>query len=104
MSTTERGSRNRGPWVEGGEKIAELRKAREITVAELVEQAGLPSVSWMDDVEAGRRPVPSVFYRALALHLDIALADFAALCLSHYDVKAYEALFGGEAPALRLAA
>ncbi|MDW3206755.1 MAG: helix-turn-helix transcriptional regulator [Alphaproteobacteria bacterium] len=94
----------RGPWVEGGHQIAALRKAREITKAELAEQAGLPSVAWIADVEAGRRPVPSVFYKALGLQLGMSASEFAALCLKHYDPKAYEALFGAEIPALKLAA
>lgn len=94
----------RGPWAEGGRRIADMRRTREITVAELAEQAGLPSTSWMADVEAGRRPVPSVFYKTLAKELDMNTADFAAFCLKYYDPKAYEALFGTETPALRLVA
>ena len=104
MSMMKQNTQNRGPWVKAGEKIAELRQMREITVTELAEQAGLPSAIWLNDLEAGRRPVPSVFYRSLALHLDMKLTDFASLCLSYYDAKAYEALFGAEAPALKLAA
>ncbi|WP_421876692.1 helix-turn-helix domain-containing protein [Pacificispira sp.] len=94
----------RGPWAEGGHKIAAMRQAREITQSELAEQAGLPSVGWIADVEAGRRPVPSVFYKALGQQLGLGASDFAALCLKHYDPKAFEALFGAEKPALKLAA
>lgn len=94
----------RGPWAVGGHRIAELRRAREITTAELAEQAGLPSTLWMADVEAGRRPVPSVFYKTLAKQLGMNTAEFAALCLKFYDPQAYEALFGSETPTLRLVA
>ncbi|HAE01850.1 MAG TPA: XRE family transcriptional regulator [Rhodospirillaceae bacterium] len=94
----------RGPWAEGGHQIAQLRLAREITQAELAEQAGLPNAGWLSDIEVGRRPVPSAFYQAMALQLGMTASDFAALCLRHYDPKAYEALFGVEAPALKLAA
>ncbi|MEQ8442285.1 MAG: helix-turn-helix transcriptional regulator [Alphaproteobacteria bacterium] len=85
----------RGPWAEGGSKMAALRVARELTVAELAEQADLPSVTWLEDVEAGRRPVPSAFYQPLSRELGLSVPDFAGLCLMHYDPRAYEALFGG---------
>lgn len=95
----------RSPWGQGGEALARLRIARQITVAELVEQADLPSISWMADVEAGRRPVPSAFFAPLAREYDLPLRDFAALCLSFYDAKAYHALFGGaQIAALKAAA
>ena len=94
----------RGPWADGGLQIAALRKAREITPVELAEQAGLPSAAWIVDVETGRRPVPSAFYRAMARELGLAPADFAALCLKHYDPKAHDALFGAEPPILKVAA
>lgn len=94
----------RGPWAQGGLQIAGLRAAREITQAELAEQAGLPSAAWIADVEAGRRPVPSAFYKTLARELNMAVSDFAKLCLKHYDPKAHDALFGSEAPALKIAA
>ena len=84
----------RGPWVQGGEKLAALRADRQITVSELTEQADLPSATWMADVEAGRRPVPSVFFAPLAREYGVSVRDFAALCLSFYDPKAYQALFG----------
>lgn len=93
-----------GPWAQGGREIATLRQAREITTAELAEQAGLPSAAWVADVEAGRRSVPSVFYRPLAAQLGLDTKEFAALCLKFYDPKAHEALFGAEAPALRAVA
>jgi transcriptional regulator with XRE-family HTH domain len=93
-----------GPWVQGGREIAALRRAREITAAELAEQAGLPSAAWVADVEAGRRSVPSVFYRPLAEELGLDTRDFAALCLKFYDPKAHEALFGVDAPTLRAVA
>lgn len=93
-----------GPWAQGGREIAALRQAREITMSELAEQAGLPSAAWVADVEAGRRSVPSVFYRPMAAELGMDVKDFAGLCLSFYDPKAYEALFGGDAPALRAVA
>jgi|TARA_R110000772_G_scaffold15676_1_gene45312 transcriptional regulator with XRE-family HTH domain len=94
----------RGPWAEGGHQIEQLRLAREITQAELAEQAGLPNAGWLSDIEVGRRPVPSAFYQSMALQLGMTASDFAALCLRHYDPKAYEALFGVEVPALKLAA
>mgnify|MGYP003154475427 FL=1 len=37
----------RGPWAEGGHQIEQLRLAREITQAELAEQAGLPNAGWL---------------------------------------------------------
>ena len=48
--------------------------------------------------------MPSAFYQSMALQLGMTASDFAALCLRHYDPKAYEALFGVEVPALKLAA
>jgi transcriptional regulator with XRE-family HTH domain len=83
----------RGPWARGGLEIAALRTACEITQKELVEQANLPSRSWIEDVEAGRRPVASAFYKSLAAVLGLETADFAKLCLKYYDPKAYEAIF-----------
>ena len=96
----------RGPWVQGGETLANLRTERQITIAELTEQADLPSTAWMADVEAGRRPVPSVFFAPLAREYGISVRDFATLCLSFYDPKAYQALFGtvGDAASLKAAA
>lgn len=86
----------RGPWAQCGEKLAKLRAERQITAAELAEQADLPSVTWITEVEAGRRPVPSVFFAPLAREYNVSLRDFAILCLSHYDQKAYQALFGSD--------
>lgn len=95
---------HRSPWMAAGDKIAALRMAREITQQELAEQAGLPSANWVADVEAGRRPVPSAFYRALALQFGMTVSDFAAFCLKQYDHQAYEALFGSDQLVLKLAA
>ncbi len=95
---------SRSPWAEAGAQIATLRQSREITQAELAEQAGLPSATWLGDVEVGRRPVPSAFYQTLSRELGMTVAEFAAMCLRHYDRKAYDALFGLDIPALKLAA
>jgi transcriptional regulator with XRE-family HTH domain len=86
----------RGPWAQGGAKMTALRQTRELTLAELAEQADLPSVAWMEDVEAGRRPVPSAFYARLGREFGLSVSDFAALCLKYYDPRAFDALFGGE--------
>lgn len=94
-----------GPWAQGGMEMAALRATLEITQAELAEQAGLPGAAWVADMETGRRPVPSVFYRPLAREFRMDAAEFAALCLKHYDPKAHDALFGAVArPALKIAA
>jgi transcriptional regulator with XRE-family HTH domain len=94
-----------GPWAQGGTELAALRAALEITQAELSEQAGLPGAAWVADVEAGRRPVPSVFYRPMAREFGMDTAVFATLCLKHYDPKAHDALFGAaDAPVLKVAA
>ena len=83
-----------GPWQKGGQWIAELRQAQQITRAELAEQIDVPSARWIEEVEAGRRPVPSALYRAYAVQFGWYTADFAARCLSFYDPLAYQALFG----------
>ena len=93
-----------GPWAEGGRRMAELRLALEVTPSELAEQAGLPSAAWVADVEAGRRPVPSSFYKTLARQFGFTAAAFAAECLKHYDADAFEALFGAEIVELKVAA
>jgi transcriptional regulator with XRE-family HTH domain len=82
------------PWKQGGEWLEGLRRAQQLTAAELAEQVGAPSARWVEEVEAGRRPVPSVLYAAYARQFGWASADFAARCLGFYDPKAYEALFG----------
>ena len=74
-----------------------LRTARQITTGELAEQANLPSAVWIADVEAGRRPVPSVYFAPLAREYGISVKEFATLCLSYYDPRAYDALFGADA-------
>ena len=92
------------PWVSGGAWLRGLRDSAEITAHELAEQVGAPSVVWLLEVEAGLRPVPSSMYKAYAKHVGVAVSDFAATCLRHYDRKAYDALFGAEAPRLSVAA
>ena len=84
----------KGPWALGGERMAELRSRQEITRKELAEQAGLPDARWVADVEAGRRAIPSVYFKCLARAFGLSVADFAALCLKYYDANAYSALFG----------
>lgn len=91
-NTTEKDAR--GPWAKGGDWLTDLRRARQITPAELAEQAGAPSARWIEEIEAGRRPVPSVLYGAFARELGLEAPAFAAGCLKFYDPKAYEALFG----------
>lgn len=87
----------RGPWAKGGEWMAEMRRAQEITASELAEQTGAPSGRYIEEIEAGRRPVPSVMYGDFAQQFGLSSADFAASCLKYYDPKAYEAIFGGAA-------
>lgn len=81
------------PWVEGGRWMRALREEAQITLKELAEQVGAPSGAWMEQLEAGMRPVPSSFYVEFARVFGMKARDFAARCLKHYDVKAYEALF-----------
>lgn len=98
----------KSPWQAGGEWIAEMRAAQQITAAELAEQVGAPSARWIEELEAGRRPVPSVFYRAFARQFGWTAHDFAARSLGYFDPAAYSALFGAVphaalAPALQAA-
>lgn len=90
----------RSPWTEGGRWIESLRRGQMLTAAELAEQVGAPSARWIEEVEAGRRPVPSSVYRAFARQFDMTPAAFAAGCLKFYDPKAHEALFGAAKPVL----
>lgn len=87
----------RGAWMDAGAWLHSLRECLEITPAELAEQAGLPSAAWLQDAEAGRRPVPSSFFKALAREYRISVDVFAAECLRYYDRPAYDALFGAPA-------
>ncbi|MBP5856460.1 helix-turn-helix transcriptional regulator [Marivibrio halodurans] len=88
----------KSPWHLGGEWIAGLRAAQQITQAELAEQVGAPSTLWIEELEAGRHPVPSVYFQAFAKQFGWAEHDFAARCLSYFDPTAYRALFGEIAP------
>jgi len=81
------------PWVEGGRWMRALREGSQITLKELAEQVGAPSGAWMEQLEAGMRPVPSSFYIGFAKVFGMKARDFAARCLKYYDAKAYEALF-----------
>jgi transcriptional regulator with XRE-family HTH domain len=83
----------KNPWHDGGQWIKSLRMGAEVTLAEAAEQVGAPSGEWLAQVEAGMRPVPSSLYSAFAALFGMKVRDFAARCLSHYDLKAYEALF-----------
>lgn len=87
------------PWVAGGQWVRGLRRTSEITMAELAEQVGAPGEAWIEQVEAGMRPVPSSLYRAFAETLGQPVPAFAKTCLKHYDPKAYEALFSMAADA-----
>ncbi len=92
------------PWGAGGAWMRSLRVKAEITAVELAEQVSAPSLAWVLEVEAGLRPVPSSMYKAYARHLGVVTSEFAATCLRHYDRKAFDALFGSEAPTLSAAA
>lgn len=94
----------RGAWVEAGSWLFGLRECLEITAAELAEQAGLPSARWVQEAEAGRRPVPSSFFNALAREYRVSVDVFAAECLRYYDRPAYDALFGRHDVELKAAA
>lgn len=95
----------RSPWLQAGAWLKSLRCAQEITASELAEQIGAPSGRWIEEVEAGRRPAPSAYYKAYARQFRLQASDFAARCLGYYDPVAYEALFGAaEPPAARRAA
>ena len=87
---------NVSPWIEGGRWMQAQRMKAEITLAELAEQIGAPSAAWMEQLEAGKRPVPSSFYLGFAKVFGMKARDFAANCLKFYDSKAYEALFLAE--------
>ncbi len=89
------------PWAVGGTWLRDLRETAEITGAELAEQVAAPSRLWVEEVEAGLRPVPSSLYRAYAVQFGVPVAEFAAECLRHYDHNAYNALFGDQ-PAQQL--
>ena len=96
--TTQHAMKN--PWQEGGQWIKSLRLSAEVTLGEAAEQVGAPSGAWLEQVEAGMRPVPSSLYRAFAALFGMKARDFAARCLSHYDAKAYEALFQSDSAAV----
>lgn len=81
------------PWIAGGQWVRGLRRKSEITMAELAEQVGAPGEAWIEQLEAGMRPVPSSMYRTFAETLNQPVAEFARTCLKHYDPKAHEALF-----------
>ena len=81
-------------WRAGGEWVRGLRLTSQITKQELVEQAGLPSIAWLEELEGGSRPVPSRYFKSLARSFSAPSAEFARNSLMYYDVKAYEALFG----------
>lgn len=81
-------------WRAGGEWISGLRQKNQITKGELVEQAGLPSIDWLEELEKGSRPVTSRYFKGLARSFSTPSRDFARDSLMYYDVKAYEALFG----------
>ncbi|MEQ8602427.1 MAG: hypothetical protein RIB45_03840 [Marivibrio sp.] len=90
----------RSPWIDGGRWLTGLRRDQMLTPAELAEQVGAPSARWIEEVEAGRRPIPSSLYLSFARQFAMSAPDFAALCLKFYDPKAHEALFGPATPAL----
>ena len=94
----------KSPWQAGGEWITALRTAQQITAAELAEQVGAPSARWIEELEAGRRAVPSVFYGAFARQFGWSAHDFAARSLGYFDPAAYSALFGAPAGAAPVAA
>ncbi len=96
--------KSRGAWADAGSWLYGLRECLEITAAELAEQADLPSASWVLDAEAGRRPVPSSFFKVLAKEYRVSLDVFAAECLRYYDRAAYDALFGVDAVEVKVAA
>jgi len=91
----------RSPWTDGGRWLAGLRRDQMLTPAELAEQAGAPSARWIEEVEAGRRPIPSSLYGSFARQFAMSTAEFAAACLKFYDPMAHAALFGATAPALQ---
>lgn len=104
LNTTTLAPTTLAPWAAGGVWLRSLRDRSEITARELAEQVGAPSVVWLLEVEAGLRPVPSSMYQTYAKHVGVAVSDFAATCLRHYDRKAYDALFGAEERRLSVAA
>ena len=81
-------------WRAGGKRIQSLRMDCEITQLELAEQISAPSIKWLQEIEAGERPVTSAYYKNFARTLNQSAGKFARGCLMHYDPKAYEALFG----------
>ena len=81
-------------WRAGGERIQGLRTDSEITQLELAEQIYAPSITWVQQIEAGERPVTSAYYKRFARSLNQSTEQFARGCLAYYDPKAYEALFG----------
>ncbi len=81
-------------WRAGGKRILALRNESEITQLELAEQIDAPTLSWLQEVEAGERPISSAYYKNFARSLNLSTDEFARGCLMHYDPKAYEALFG----------
>ncbi len=81
-------------WRTGGARIRSLREGWEITQLELAEQIDAPSVNWVEEVESGKRPINSAFYKSFAKCFRLSAQEFARDCLKHYDPKAYEALFG----------
>ena len=97
QSRVERMQPKAGAWLLG------LRKASQITAAELAEQVGVDA----DDVaalESGRTPVPPGLYDDFAQIFDVAREDFAKTCLMYTSPSAYEALFGELPAELREAA
>ncbi len=93
-----------GPWADAGQQLQAMRQQREITEAELAEQAGAPSRQWVLDIEHGRRAVPSSMYSVMASIYGLPVREFATLCLRFYDRKAYDALFGDQTDLVAVAA
>lgn len=94
----------RGTWAEAGQWMQGLRQSAELTAAEVAEQIAAPSARWVEEIEAGQRPVASSYYASFARVYGVSLSAFAADCLGYYDPKAYDALFSGEAAEYRQAA
>ena len=86
-----------GEWFRG------LRRAAQVTVAELADQVGA-DIELIEALEHGRAPVPSALYPDFAAVFGVSLQEFAKTCLMYENPSAYEALFGSLPAELRAAA
>ena len=86
-----------------GAWLLDLRRAAEVTVAEVAEQLGVDAEE-LAAIETGQHPVPATLYADFAQIFDVELQDFAKTCLMYDSPSAYEALFGDLPEALRAAA